>query len=71
MQAFHLLPLGGGVADDHPFVTLVGHIFTNVVLVVRNEYALAMAAIFCIQLHRGMEGGAGTSEKVEDDGGFM
>ena len=66
MKSFNILALGCGVALNYSFVALVGNVLADVVLVVGDKDALAVAAVLGVELHGGVEGGAGTSEEVKN-----
>lgn len=66
MKSFNRLALGCGVALDYALVALVGDFLADVVLVVCDKDAFAVAAILSVELHGGVEGGTGTCEEVED-----
>ena len=66
MQAFHFLTLGCGVALDYSLVALVGDFLTDVVLVVGDKDTFAVATVFGVELHGGVESGTGACEEVED-----
>lgn len=67
VQAFHFLALGCGVALDYSFVALIGNFLTDVVLVVGDKDAFAMATVLGVELHSGVESGAGACKEVEDN----
>ena len=66
MQAFNRLAFRCSIALNYSLVALVGNFFTDVVLVVGDEDTLAVSTVFGIELHGGVEGGAGAGEEVEN-----
>lgn len=67
MKSFNVLALGCSVSLNNSFVALVGDVLADVVLVVGDKDALAVAAILGIELHGGVEGGARAGEEIEDN----
>ena len=65
-QAFYFFAFWSGVTIDYSLVAFIGYLFADVVFVIGNENTFAMAAVFGIQLHGGMEGGSAACEEVED-----
>ena len=66
MKSFHFFAFRCGVALNYSLVALVGHFLTDVVLVVGNKDTFAVSSVLGVELHGGVEGGAGASEEVEN-----
>lgn len=67
VKSFNRLALGCGVTLDYSLVALVGDFLADVVLVVCDKDAFAVAAILSVELHGGVESGAGACEEVKDN----
>ena len=66
MKSFNVLAFRCSIALDNSFVALIGNVLTDAILVVGDKDALAVAAVLSVELHGGVEGGAGASEEVEN-----
>ena len=56
-------PLRCSIALDNSFVTLICNVLTDAILVVGDKDTLAVAAVLSVELHGGVEGGAGAAKK--------
>ena len=64
LQTFNFLSFRSGITIDNTLVSFVCYFLADVILVVCNKNALAVASIFGIQLHCGMESSARACKKV-------